>query len=682
MPRRVGQFLCEDFFINNGGLNTADSPFVVDPSQCTGGKNFDNRKRGGIQKRFGHDNLNAAADTQLKSLGLGLWDKPSATRLAMRAAGRKLQKFDIDAHTFTNLTEDTTTATSDILAADTTQPVVSTMFNTSNAGVLWAAGGGLTALYGMYSSTKVTKNGVDAPGGSISLSQGAGAGTFASTGYYRYGIALRKTSTQAVSNVTLFKEINVSATTNEVTIDLSSVTGEDTTKHDKFVIFRSSVSVASQGDVAFTTGDLVGYANSNATSFVDTGTYTSTSQNVPQAGNTLADNSVLPSGNYNTVALFKRRLVTASGNTVYISDLNASEAWPTVHRITIPAGGDITALGVIGLSSATSTDIDEALCVFQQRKLWVITGDGTITSSIPDWSLKYVNTAGAPGQSSVVQAEGQLAWVNQRGFYIWNGSGKPRYISRSIEDKFQLSGDIDKSKLNIAWGMYIESRGEIQWCLSSKTYGENQYILKLDLRSAVQGESTQLGAAEASCVFTPDVLTFAAYSGMAFIASSTAAEETVYYGDDAGFIYSGYTSSLDGSNFVDFEYQTPFLHLGAPGTGKRVHKVVAWVLDKGDYDLRLTYWSDFRSRAAEGGARSSAISPNKNATGFLWGNASWGAGTVWGRFSSQPRPVTFNLSDNNSEGDCIKLQFSQISSAKQCLLYGFSVYYTETALHK
>jgi hypothetical protein len=683
MPRREGQFLVEDYFTNNGGLNTADSPFVVDASQCTGGKNFDNRKRGGIQKRFGHAKLNAAADTQLKTLGFGLWDKPSSARQALRGAGTKLQNFDVSAHTFANLSEDTTTATTTFLS--TTQPVVSSMFNNANAGILWSAGGGMNAIYGMYSATKVTKNGVTPPSGSISVSTGGADGVFASTGFYRYAVALRKTSTQAISNAALFKEVNVTATTQHVTVDLSSITGIDTAKHDKIYIYRSSVSTGAQGNVAFTAGDLVAQVNSNVTSYSDTGTYVSTSEAVPQAGNLALDNSELPTATYTTLALFKQRLVTASGNTVYITDTNKSESWPTVHRITLPAGGDITALGVVSLTSPLSTDIDEALCVFQQRKLWVITGSGAIdtTTQIPDWSLKFVNTSGAPGQAVVVQAEGQIAWVNQRGFYIWNGAGKPKYISRSIEDKFQLSGEVDKSKLNIAWGMYVESRGEIQWCLTSKTYGENQYLLKFDLRSAsTSNENTQLGDAELAGIFTPDVLTFPSYAGIAFIAATTSAEETVYYGDAAGFVYSGYTSSLDGAGFVDLEYQTPYLFFGTPGQAKRASKVVVWVLDKGDYTLELTYWSDFRSSSADASTRKVSISPGSTGTGFQWGQAKWGVGTKWGHTNSRPRPITFNLADNNSEGDCIRLQLAQRNSSRQCLLYGFSVYYTELGTRK
>lgn len=686
MPRREGQFLVEDFYVNTGGLNTSDSPFVVAPGEATGGKNFDYVSRGAAKKRAGHGKLNSSADTQTKSLGLGLWNKPGTARKVIRAAGQKLQNFDVDTYAFTNLTEDTTAVNSDFLGVSSTQPVVYSMFNTSNAGVLWAAGGGAASLYGAYSATKVTKNGVATPGGSISLATAAHAGTpnFTSTGYYRYAVALRKTSTQAIGNAALFKEIQVTTSTDQVTIDLSSVTGEDTTKHDKFVIFRSAVSVSYQGDVAFTTGDLVGYADISATSYVDTGGYTLTSQNVPQAGNTLADNSELPSGTYKAIAVFKRRLVTAAGSALYISDTNKPESWPLHNVITLPSGGDITALGVISLTSATSSQVEEMLVVFKQREVWVVTGDGTLSSGIPDWSLKYINTAGAPSQAGVVTADGYLCWVSYRGFYMWNGNGKPVYISRKIQDKFTRGGDIDKSALGQAWGCYAEGRGQVHWCLSSNGEGAQRYLLKLDLDLTARGGADALGNASFEGVFTPDVLAFSAYAGLSFIAADSSTEETLYYGDGSGFVYSGYTASQDGGTSFDFDYITPYLTFGAPNMGKRLAKVVAWVVDNGEYDFDLTYWSNYRYASSEGTTKRVTVNQGSADSGALYGTAIYGTST-YNSFSPKIKPVVFNLdagSMNNNEGDSFRLRFQQLATTKTFTLYGFSVYYSELTLRK
>ena len=679
MPRREGQFLVEDFYLNVGGLNTADSPFIVAPGEATGGKNYDYVSRGGLKKRAGHAKLNSTANAQVKSLGLGLWNKPGTTRKVMRAAGRKLQDFDTSSFAFTNLTEDTAAAGSDFYAASTTQPVVFSMFSTSNAGVLWSAGAGATALYGAYSATKATKNGVPAPTGSIALTASADgtAPDFASTGYYRYAVAFRKTSTQAIGNVALWKEINVTTATDKVTIDLSSISNIDATKYDKFYIYRSAVSVAAQGDVAFTAGDLIAQENIASTTYVDRGLYLSTAQNVPQAGNILLDNSELASGAYKSLTVFKRRLVTALNSTVYFSDLNKPESWPTYQTITIPSGGDITALGVISMTSASSSEIQEMLVVFKQREVWVVTGDGALTSGIPDWSLKFINSAGSPCQASVVSADGYLFWVNYRGFYMWNGSAKPLYISRKIQDKFQRGGDIDKSLLGISWGAYVESRGQVHWCLSSNSEGTQKYLIKLDLDLTTKSPS-------GDAVFTPDVLAFAAYAGLSFIASDSSTEETVYYGDNAGFIYSGYTSSQDGGASFDFDYISPYLTFGQPNTGKRLNKIVAWVVDNGEYAFKLTYWSDYRNRAADSDSVQVKVNQGSADSGSLYGSAIYGTST-YSSFSPKIKPVVFNIpagSQNNAEGDSFRIRFQQLATTKTLTLFGFSVFYTETSLRK
>lgn len=681
MSRREGQYYIEDFHILNGGLNTSDSPFVVDRTMCVGGKNFDFRKRGAVQKRLGHLKLNSSANAQTKTLGLGQWDRTGGSRKVLRASGTKLQEFNTSSYAFTNLTEDTTTATSSFLPGTSTQPVVTAMFNDPNAGCLWAAGGGMSAIYGMYSGTKVTENGVPTPGGTITVANSPAGGTWGATGYYRYAVAFRKTSTQATSNAVLFTEVHITDTTKQVRVDLAALTGVDTAKYDKIYLYRSSYSSSTQGNTAFTAGDLVALIDSSVpgsgtTYYDDSGSanYVSTSISVPQADSTVADQSVLPTKTYTSLAVFKRRLVTAYNNTVRFSDINQDEYWPTYQTITLPTGGDITAVATLSFTSPVSADVDEYLCVFQQRAIWVITGDGVITSGIPNWSLKFISSAGAIGQSSIVAADGFLAWVNYRGFYLWNGNGKPRYISKRIEDKFALAGDIDKTKLGSAWGIYCEGRGEIQWVLSSKTYGEQQLSLKLDLDATIKAPN---GGDMYEGVFSPDALGFSAYAGVSFLSASTSTDETYYYGDGSGYVYSGYSSPYDGGAFVDFQYITPYLWPAGPSSTMRVHKVVAYVHDKGTYDLTLNYWTNYRSTAAEGGTRSLSISPGTEGnTGAVWGSATWGAGTTWGSVGSRPRTVTFKLSDTNSEGDCIKLQFSQTSSTKPCIFYGFSIYYT------
>jgi hypothetical protein len=765
VSRREGQFLVEDFLLNNGGLNTADSPFIVLPSEATGGQNFDLLVPGAVRKRGGHVALNSSADSQLKTLGLGLWNKPDTTRQPMRCAGTKWQAFDTSAHTFTNLYEDTAktsvgTATvtiaspgvvtfnahglaatdpvqftttgalptglvasttyyvKSVLTANTftlaatpggtvittsgvqsgthtlykfttaflnsssTQPVVFSMYNTPATGVLWGAGGGMSAIYGAYSATKVTANGVPAPTVSAFTATDHSSGsTVLQTGTYRYTLVYRKASTQALSNAVVEASVSVTATHS---VDLAwTLSNNDTTKYDAIYIYRSSLN----GAASFTAGALIKIAAITATTYSDDGTDVAVSQNVPRAASTILDNSQLASGTYRPLTTFKRRLVTASGSSLFFSDVNKPESWPTLQTITVPSGGEITALGVVSLTSPLSTDIDEALVIFKQSECWVITGDGVLdTNSLPNWSLKFVNNAGAISQASVVFAEGYLAWINYRGVYMWNGSGKPIRASRKIWDKFQQSGDIDKSLLGSAFGIYSQKRNEIQWYLSSATEGEQVYALKLDLSQTLsRGEQDALGNKEIDGAFTPDVLPTPMYAGLAFLESPSSTEETLYLGDNAGYLYSAFSGTGDGtgSTAIEMQYTTPYLSFGSPNMDKRYHKVVAWVLDNGVYDLVLDFWANHRLAETDASTQSLQSDPNNSVGNGVWDVGLWDV-MRWDSATNKVRALCYNLfsSKNNIEGDCLRLRFSESSNDQAPVLYGFSVYYTEVALRK
>lgn len=770
MPRREGQFLVEDFLVNEGGLNTADSPFLVQPGEQTGGQNYDLQIPGALRKRGGHLELNSSANTQLKSLGLGLWNKPDTTRQPVRCAGTKWQAFDPSAHTFTNMYTDaakttvgtctitianpgvvsytahgldvtdpvvfTTTAnlptgitagttyyvktvltadtftiaatvggtvitttgtqsgvhtlykfTTDVLTGGSTQPVVYSMYNTPSSGVLWGAGGGMSTLYGAYSATQITANGVPAPTTSSFTATPAAGGSL-TAGTYRYTLVYRKLSTQALSNASTSTECSGTTSGGNLTLQLAwTLSNNDTTKYDKIYVYRSSPS----GAAGFTAGVLVTILASTATTYNDTNDTSATgysaSENVPRANSTVLDNSQLASGTYRPLTTFKRRLVTAYGSTVVFSDVNKPESWPTYQTITVPSGGEITALAVAALTSPLATDIDEALVVFKQSECWVITGDGVLDDNdLPNWTLKFVNNSGAITQASVVSAEGYLAWVNYKGFYMWNGTGKPVRISRKIWDKFQQNGDIDKSKLGYCFGMYSQKRNEIIWVLSSATEGEQVYALKLDLQRTIpKGQENAIGDREIDGVFTPDVLDSAMYAGLAFLLSASSTEETLYLGDGAGFVYGAFsdTGDANGDTDVTMQVYTPYHNCGTPNVAKRFHKLVLWVLDNGVYNVDLTYWANFRFEDEDGSTQTLASDPNSVLGDAIWDSGLWDD-MLWDSAPSYPRALVYNLSSsqNNTEGDCIRFLFEQTGHAETPVIYGYSLYYSELAVRK
>lgn len=678
MPRREGQFLVQDLFINTGGLNTAESPFVVAQDECSDGQNFEYITRGGIKKRAGHTQLNTAADTQLKTIGLGLFNQPGQARALIRAASTKIQNFDLGTNSASNLTEDTSAAGSDFFASNSIIPVVSSMFTKASNAALWLAGGGLQNLYGVYSTSKVTANGVPAPTGTSSATAGGTGGTLP-VGTYRYCFVYRKASTQSLSNAAL--EVGLtSAITAGQNVTLSwTLSNLDTTKYDKIYVYRS----AAGGAQGFTTGELIAELSSSTTSYVDSGSSISPSENIPRAGSTIVDNSPLPIGNYNCVVTFKRRLVCATGTTLYISDVDKPESWPTAQVITVPSGGGITGLSVISSVASTATGVDEYLVIFKQNEVWVLTGDGSYDSlGLPNWSLQFLDHAGCSSQSLAVPASGCLFWIAYRGVYMWNGSSKPVYISEKIEDKFQSGGDIDKSKLSQGWGVFLQNRNQIQWYLSSISEGTQKYCLKLDLKQTLAVAEGDLGIRRVRGVFTPDVTTNAIYAALSCFTSESATDETIYLGDDAGFVYSGFSGLKDGSSTVTMQYTTPFLNLGSPNDAKRVHKVVAWVLDSGPYDLTLDYWSAYRYAEGEQGTIKLAISPKLSSAFATWDSSKWDT-VVWDGSANQLRKVTFNLAPgttNANEGETFRFRFTESSTTTRGLIYGFSIYYSTLSL--
>lgn len=668
MPQQ-GALQYTDFFGNSGGLNFRDTPVKVKDGQSTGGVNFDYVQTGGIKSRRGDTALNTVADAQLMSLGLGTYSSSnSSTKFVLRAAGTKLQNFSPINYSFTDLSEDTAAATTSFLSASSTQQVVFSQFNTASLNVLWAAGGGMSTVYGATSTTKVTKNGVVAPTASaFTATPGAGASSL-STGTYRYSLVYRKASTQSLSNAVLEASASVTAT-NNVTLAWT-LTNNDTTRYDAILVYRSALN----GSVSFTTGDLVTTLASSATGYVDTGTSELSSQTVPRSGSAVLDNSTLPSGTFNTLVTWKRRLVTASDSTIYISDLNKAESWPTANYITVPSGGAITGLAVI--SFATDQSNDEYLAIFKDREVWIVTG-----SSIADVALKFVDNCGCPSQTLIVTCNGFLTFVDYRGVFIWDGSNKPIYASGPIETLFAVDGDIDKTKLAMGFGTFYRKKNEVEWVISHNVYGDNKYTLKMDLRLTLPSVENSLVGRNLDGVFTQDSMSTAMYAGLSFLPVSTF-DETLMRGDSLGFVHKAYSQFSDNSAAYSFEYLTKFFDCGSPTVSKRFHRVVVWVEEIGDWSLLLDYWTSYRTDFQSYDTLSEPISTAKGNAAALWDIALWDE-SFWDAYQAKLRPLVFNIRpgvDNNAEGEVIRLRFRQTGADQPVTIAGFTVYYTDKGM--
>lgn len=667
---QTGQLQQTDFFDNIGGTNLADSAFKVTSQQAAGGYNFDYILTGGIRKRLGLSKLNTSANSDLKSLGLGLHSPASgSTKSVIRAAGTHLQFYDVGASTFTNLTEDTVAAGSAFLVGGSTQTVSFEMFNNGVSNVLWAAGGGMTIPYGAYSTTKATKNGVPAPTASSFTAASVGSGGTLTTGVYRYSLVFRKTSTQATSNAVLEASVTCVATDS---VNLAwTLTNNDTTKYDKILVYRSGLN----GATGFTTGDLVVTLASSATSYHDTGTSEASAQNVPRAGNILLDNSELPAGTYNAITTFKRRLVVATAGTVYLSDVNKSESWPLTNVITVPSAGNITGLAVISFTAPQANSLDELLVIFKEREIWVITG-----TDYTDFALKFIDQVGCLDQSVVVTANGFLAWIDYRGVYLWDGGGKPIYTSRLLEPLFNRGGDLDKAKLNISSGSFFRRENQIIWFVSSRRFGEQVMAIKLDLRLTMPKIEQQLTGRSIEAVLIQDVYPVAIYASLAYIPVAGEQEELLV-GDNSGFCYYASNANADGGQNYSFTYLTSQICKENPTLKKRFHSVIVWVESSGGWDLNLDYWTDFKSGSTNSTTQSLPIGATNPHASAIWDSSFWDD-SFWDSATNDLVPIIFNLqsgSVNTTEGSAIQLQFRNEIADQPIVIHGFSVLWSPLA---
>lgn len=647
---------------NSGGLNITDSPLAMKDNQAQGNSyNYEYSRTGAISKVLAPSLLNASPDTELKTLGLGVFhDAESDLRTLIRTAGTKIQTFDTSTGTIVNQEDDTATPGSDFLTSGSTQPVVFSPFNTLTGGtVLWMAGGGMSAIQG-YTGSNVTENGTPEPTGSIGLTVlPTSGGTFAATGTYYYGVQFRKLGTQVLSNVALDVSATLSNTTDRVSIDLTTISNNDTTRFDEIWIWRSAVS----GLTGFTTGSIIAKVASNTTSYIDSGTAIASAQNVPRNGNTLLDNSPLESGTYKYVTAFKRRLVTAKDSTLYISDLDKPESWPLTNVITLPSGGPITALGTIGVPSEYTTGADQYLCIWKDQELWVLSGD-----SISDWELLFVDKTGCAGQSLVVPFNGFVTWITYNGIYIWDGRGKPSRVSKPIQVLFEADGDLDKTNLAQGYARQYEKGNEVIWRVSHRTKGKNKFSIKMDTRLTSINAAQNLQNSEMEGVFIFDT-DDNAYYALASYTSGT--DEQLIAGDDAGNVYRLYNSA---TSAVSFDYETKPLDMDHPEIMKSFKRVLVWVEKLTPNDLTLLYSVDYRTRPEYQSKVVATMAPTLGTQPSLWDIALWDI-ALWDDYIPDISPIEFNLHsyENNNQGVALKLQFEQLEASAPVRIHAFAV---------
>lgn len=527
-------------------------------------------------------------------------------------------------------------------------------------------------------------------GTSVTLSQAATAsattsainfyGALPDNTLYYYAIALHKASTGAQSNAALdnFVLTGVSGlgTSGGNTVTVSwSISGLDTAADDQIYIYRSSVT----GTSGFTSGDLIAMVPSTTTSYLDTGLIQQTANDVPRAGNSLLDNSVLPAGTYNSIKTWKNRLITATGSTLYISDLNKSESWPTVNYIQIPSGGPITALAIISYISPVTAVTDELLVIFKEREMWTLAG----TSNL-DFALKFVDYVGCLVQPLAVFANGFLFFIDYRGVFLYDGTNKPVYISRLIEFDFSINGDLDLSKLAMGNGTFFRKQNEIIWFLSSASLGEQKLAYKLDLRLSLPKIQENFNGRMANAIFIRDSSSYPIYTCESVLpnASGTFLNEIMYAGDESGNILSMYSNGNgDGTFPVSFTHRTKIQDFGTIGTAKRYHKVIVWCRQSTTANLTLKYFVTYQTDDAHAATQSQSV--GNQVTTPIWDQATWDS-PYFDLNVFTYAPLVFNLGNPTIgiEGDALTLEFQQEDFGAPMIIVGYSVIYSVTGLRK
>ena len=675
MPTNVlqsGQMQIAQYAQNVGGLNLTDSPFAIDTPFATDGYNFDYVKTGGFKKSLAPLLLTETASALLATRGYGLYEPVTGNRALIRAAGNGFETVDMITGAAMQLSLDNAAATN--IVFNGSGLAYSEMFTNPEGDILWWTSPALATLTGAISTSRLelTQNGTQVPAGVLTaINIGGGSGTFPTAGNYYYAVTFTKVSTGNESNAALDVLAVVAATSNSIRLDWSGLTNLDLTLYKTVNIYRSQVNGVSN----FSAGSLVAQVPVTTTHYTDTGSSLVASIAVPRPSNTALDNSVLPSGSYGCITTWKNRLVTASGNTLYFSDINKSETWPTFNTINVPSGGKITAISNVSYNHPGGSTTDEFLAVWKEDELWMVTG-----TDYSNWSLQFVDVCGCIQQGLVAEANGMLFWINERGVFLWDGSGKPTYCSRPIEYLFGPDGTLDKNNLVLGTCDFFKPMNQVIWFLSSNIQGIQQYVLKLDLRLTLPQIKNLLGERSMSAVFMQGQTTN--YIAACKSIQSPILGEIKQYlvaGDLSGNTYKMFATTVGSGYDTQFQYTTAQLDQEYPNVTKRYHKVIAWLDNVGNWDVQLDYWTDYRLIDSDATTVSAPISNVPSAELGIWDVGFWDE-CYWDQNQTTMVPVVFNLTSNgpqnNNEGNAIRLRFSNKNSGEPITVNAFSIIYT------
>jgi hypothetical protein len=119
--------------------------------------------------------------------------------------------------------------------------------------------------------------------------------------------------------------------------------------------------------------------------------------------------------------------------------------------------------------------------------------------------------------------------------------------------------------------------------------------------------------------------------------------------------------------------------MGMPRMTKRFERVVVYVENVGNWPLTLDYWSDFRTNESNYSSVSITLNQINDPSVSMWDMGYWDVAT-WDGYTPSVKPIVFNLSNNNSEGEVIKLRFRNQGSEQPVTIYGFGIIFSTVAM--
>lgn len=288
------------------------------------------------------------------------------------------------------------------------------------------------------------------------------------------------------------------------------------------------------------------------------------------------------------------------------------------------------------------------LCIFTRRQIYALRGYDRDTFTV---DLVSPST-GCVAHKSIVKVDNNLIFFSDRGIYSFDGVNV-HYLSKSVE--ITIAG-LNYSRLGQIVAELYKAKNQIWFAVSTGSNGNNNAVICM----------TYNPTASEDAGITENDVAFANYTGMAFNAlgleRSDNLPDRLYAGSYTGLIFLQDTGKNDNGAAIDFAVKFPPIDMGKPETFKRFRYLWIFVKQVGDYNLNISYKTDFKP-----GDTTTTVAMQLTADASLWGTMVWGTST-WGGSSVIRSRVGLSAS-----GQHLELLFSNSVVDQSVVIKGFTV---------